>query len=168
MRLHRRSVCLGLLLALIVSYAAAFGKEKAEQQGRPLLKAAADRSLLRADGSSPIRLNLSFHTSGRDSKQIRGTYAWLVSNSASWRKEVTFSDYTNVEVGHRFTVWTKRSVDFNPVQAVWLEAIFSNHQYLDFPGDTIDRYFKISEHRVQLRCVDILRDQKPRTTLLRP
>lgn len=157
----------GVLVTLLLSSCPLQGKENAEEQSRPLLKTAADRSLLHADGNSPIKLKLSFTLSGSRSR-AKGTYTWFVSNAGDWRKEVAFSDYSNVEVGRGSTVWVKRNLDFNPREAAWLEGIFSNHQYLNIPEDTIGKYFTTSEHHVQLRCVDLFRYKKPRTLCFDP
>jgi len=158
----------GLTVTLLFLRCPAQGKDNAEAQGRPLLKAAAERSLLHIDGSSPTDLRLSFAILGSRSKRTKGTYTWIVSHTGDWRKEVVFADYSNIEVGRGATVWVKRNLDFNPIEAAWLEAIYSNHQYLNIPEDTIDRYFVTSEHHVQLRCVDLFRDKKPRTLCFDP
>jgi TonB family protein len=153
-------VCLfvGLLLPSSI-----YAKEKAEEQGRPLRKAAADHSLLHAESTSPFKLGLSFTMHGSKSRQIQGTYTWLVSDTGSWRKELSFSDYTDLEVGRGSTVWIKRSRTFQPLQAIWLEGVFSNYQYLNSSDDTIDKYFTTSEHHTELRCLDLFRDKKPHT-----
>lgn len=155
-------------MTLLLLRRSAQGKDNAEPQGRPLLKAAAERSLLHIDGNPPTDLRLSFAILGSRSKRTKGTYTWIVSNTGDWRKEVVFTDYSNIEVGRGATVWVKRNLDFNPVEAAWLEAIYSNHQYLNIAEDTIDRYFITSEHHVQLRCVDLSRDKKPRTLCFDP
>jgi TonB family protein len=155
--------CTGLLTAFCFLCSLAFAKEHAEEKARPLLSSAADQSLLHADGSSPFKLNLRFTIYGFRSEQVQGTYVWLVGDPRSWRKQVAFADYSDLEVGKGSVVWTRRNLDFEPLQAIWLEAVFSNFQYLNSSDDTIGRYFTTSAHHVELRCVDLFRDKKPRT-----
>jgi TonB family protein len=168
MLMRQRIVCFSLLTAFFFLCCHAFAKEKPEEKAGPLLKAAADRSLLHTDGSSPFRVRLNFTVYGSKPRQMQGTYTWLVSDGGRWRKEVTFSDYADLEVGNGSTVWTKRSLDFKPLQAIWLDAVFSNYQYLNSADDTVERYFITSEHHAELRCVDLFRDRKRRKLCFDP
>jgi hypothetical protein len=161
LRIH----CVSLLVTLLLPWGSAYANEKAEEQGRPVLKAAAERSLLHADDLSPFRLKLSFTVRASKVKQIPGAATWLVSEKGWWRRDTVFSDYTDLEVGRGPTSWVKRSLDFKPLQAIWIEGIFSNYRYLDSHEYVIDRYFTISEHHVELRCVDLRLDKGPMPTL---
>lgn len=161
MRSQQRVLCLGLFLMLFASHSLASGKEKAEEQGRPLLKAAADHSLLGPGTTSPVKVSLTFAIHA--AKQMQGTYSWTLASTGDWRKEMTLSDYADLQIGRNSTVWEQRTLDFDPLQAMWAKAVFENFQYLNNPDDVIEKYFTTADHHVDLRCLDMSRDKKAQT-----
>jgi hypothetical protein len=138
--------------------AAAFANQKAGEKARPLLQAAAERSLFHADKSAPFELLVKFTLLMPSSKPTTGAFSWLVTSEGDSRKETRFLDYTDLEVNRGATLWIRRSADFQPVQAGWVEGAFTTFAYLNRAEDEITRYSTTSDHHVQLRCVDLLRD----------
>ena len=119
-QLRERCVYLGLLLLLVFSYptgACAAGREKAEEQGRSLLKAAAERSLFHADKSAPFGLLFKFELRSFGAKPAPGAYSWLVTSQGDWREETKFLDYSDLEINRGTTLWIKRNSDYRPLQS---------------------------------------------------
>ncbi|MGO9338451.1 MAG: energy transducer TonB [Terracidiphilus sp.] len=139
--------------------AAAFANQKAEERARPLLQAAAERSLFHADKSAPFDLLVKFTLLMPSSKPTTGAFSWLVTSEGDSRKETRFLDYTDLEVNRGATLWIRRSTDFQPMQAGWVEGAFTTFTYLNRAEDEITRYSTTSDHHVQLRCIDLLRDK---------
>ena len=162
--LGRRRIVISLLLLT----ATASGKEKPEVQARPLLEAAAERSLLNADSKSPFSLTASFTVYGLSAKRFDGKYEWLVNSEGGWVKRLSFADYTDLQIGRGSIVQIKRSVPFQPIQAAIVQNAFSNHMYLGDAGDTIERFFTTSENHVKLRCADLLNGKYRRTICVDP
>jgi TonB family protein len=152
---------------LLLSVAAS-GKEKPEQQARPILKAAAERSLLNADSKSPFSLTASFTVYGLGAKRLDGKYDWLANSVGDWVKHLSFGDYTDLQIGRGSSVQIKRSVRFQPIQAAIVQNAFSSPLYLDQAGDTIERFFTMSENHVKLRCADLLNGKYRRTICVDP
>jgi TonB family protein len=162
MTTHLRILRASTLIAILFCCYASLAKDNPDDKARPLLKAAAERALFHADGSSPFNVKLSFTIYGSKPKEMQGTYTWLVGDNGRWRREVTFSDYSELTIGSGTTVWIRRSLDYEPLQAVWLAAAFSNFQYLDTNDYTVGKYFTAFDHQVELRCIDLTRENRPR------
>ena len=165
MRSRMQCCRLGLLLIVAASYAAASGKGKAEEQARPLLKAAEERSLFHADKSAPFGVVFKFNLR---IPKASGGYSWLVTPDGDWRKETQFLNYTDLEINRGTTLWTKRSTAFRPLSAGWVEGAFNNFEYLNRAEDKITRYFTTSDHHVELRCMDVLRNETAQTLCFDP
>ena len=151
------------LTAILLACYPSFAKDNPEEKARPLLKAAAERSLFHADKNAPFGLLFKFELRVPGSKPSQGAFSWLVTAGGDWRQETKFFDYYDLEIDRGATLWIKRSVDYRPLQAVWVESAFGNFLYLNRTEDEITRYFTTSEHHVELRCVDLLRDKTERT-----
>lgn len=160
---HQENVCVGLVALVLFLCCFASAKEKPEEKGRPLLRASAERALFHADSSSPFRLVLNFTLRGLSHGAVQGQYGWLVTPEGDWRKETRFSDYSDLQVKRGSYLWVKRSLDFVPLQAAWVDDAFGNFVYLNRAEDTIDRYFTTSEHHVDMRCVNLTREKKAST-----
>lgn len=158
-------LCL-LILPLLAATASA--KEKAEDEARSLLKTAVERSLFHADSNFPFTLTASFTVHHLAPNPLQGTYGWLVTPKGDWKKITSFADYSDLQVKLGSDVWIKRSTDFQPLQAALVQNAFGNQQYLDQPGDTIDRVFTTSEHHLKLRCADFLHGKQARTFCIDP
>ncbi|HST12342.1 MAG TPA: energy transducer TonB [Terriglobales bacterium] len=157
-----------LAIVYLFLVANAVANDKAEQEARPLLKAAAERSLLSADRQFPFRLDTSFIVHGLSAKRLSGRYSWLVTFSGDWAKQLAFADFSDLQIGRGDTVWVKRSAEFQPLQAALVQNAFHVQQYLDQTGNTIDRYYTLSEHHKKLRCADISRGRLHHTACIDP
>jgi len=162
----RLRTSLAVVCLLLVANASA--NEKAEEEVRPLLKAAAERSLLRADRQFPFRLDASFSGHGLRARRLDGRYSWLLTSNGDWAKQLAFADYNDLQIGRGDTVWVKRSVDFQPLQAALVQNAFRVRQYLDHAGNTIERYYTVTEHHRKLRCADISRGRQHHTACIDP
>ncbi len=160
--------CWNFIFSLLLLTVTASGKEKPEVQARPLLKAAAERSLLNADSKSPFSLTASFTVYGLSAKRFDGKYEWLVNSEGGWVKRLSFADYTDLQIGRGSTVQIKRSVQFQPIQAAIVQNAFSDYMYLDKAGVTIERFFTTSENHVKLRCAELLNGKYSRTICVDP
>ena len=163
MTVRLRILCACTLTAVLLGCYPALAKDNPEEKARSLLKAAAERSLFHADKNAPFGLLFKFELRTFGSKPSRGAFSWLVTPEGDWRQETKFLDYSDLEINRGTTLWIKRSVDYRPLQAVWVETAFSNFLYLNRAEDEITRYSTTSEHHVELRCVDLLRDKTART-----
>lgn len=167
-----RSLCLRRLqrvaLSLLLLMVTVWGKEKPEEAFRPLLKAAAERSLLNADSKAPFSLTATFTVYGLSAKRIDGKYEWLVNSDGDWVKRLSFADYADPQIGRGSIVQIKRSVQFQPIQAAIVQNAFSNQMYVDQAGDVVERFFTTSENHVKLRCADLLRGKSRRTICIDP
>ena len=150
----------GIFLLSLLSTISVSAKEKPEEKARPLLDAALERSLLRTDSNSPFNLSAKFIVYGLGAKRQDGKYAWSMNSSGDWAKQVSFADYSDLQIGRGSTVWTKRSVAFQPLQAALVQNAFRIQQFLAQAGDTVDRYYTTTEHHVKMRCTDLLHGEK--------
>jgi TonB family protein len=158
----------GVVLSLLLLTLNASGKEKPEEQARPLLKSAAERSLLNADRKTPFSLTAAFTVHGLSAKRLDGKYGWLVNSEGDWAKHLSFADYKDLEIGRGSSVRIKRSVQFQPIQAAIVQNAFSNPLYIDQAGDVVERFFMTSENHVKLRCADLIRGKSRRTICIDP
>ena len=157
---------LAIMCMFLVANAAANGR--AEEKAQPILNAAAERSLLRADQQFPFRLDASFIVHGLSAKRVDGRYSWLLTSGGDWAKQLAFADYNDLQIGRGDALWVKRSVDFQPLQAALVQIAFRVRQYLGQNGETIDRYYTMSEHHRKLRCADISRGRLHHTACIDP
>jgi TonB family protein len=155
-----------LVIVCLVFALNAAANDKAEEKARPLLKAAAERSALIADRQFPFRFDATFTVHGLGAKRLDGRYSWLLTSSGDWAKQLAFADYNDLQIGRGLTVWTKRSADFQPLQAALVQNAFHVRQYLEQTGNNIDRYFTVSEHHRELRCADISRGRLHHTACI--
>lgn len=135
---------------------------KAVQQAQSLMKAAAERSLFHGERNTAFGLLLKFELRVFGSKPTQGAYSWLLTPQGDSRQETKFLDYTDLEILRGTTLWIKRSYDYRPLQAGWIEGAFSQFLRLD-EHDVVTRYWNTSERHVDLRCIDLLRDKATRT-----
>lgn len=137
-------------------------KEKPEDLARPLLKLAADRALFLPDAKSPFKVLVHFRVHGGGSHDFKGSYIWLVTPAGDFRKEVKMPDYEDVQVLKGSTLWSKRNLDFMPLQAALAEYSLTNFRLLT-SDVSIERYSRSSEHHTELRCVDVKQGKYSRT-----
>jgi hypothetical protein len=165
LKLLLRVSLVGVCLSLVATSTA---KDKAEDEARFLLKAAAERSLITGNRQYPFRLDASFTVHGLGMKRSDGRYSWLLTSGGDWAKQLAFADYNDLQIGRDDKVWITRSVDFQPLQAALVQNAFQVRQYLDESTTTIDRYYTTSEHHRKLRCADISRGRLHHTACIDP
>lgn len=142
--------------------------KESDETARALLRAAATRSLLTSDPASPYSLAASFSVQVSGAKRVEGKYVVSLTSTGDWAKQVLFADYSDLQVARGTTVWVKRTVPFQPLQAAIVQNAFSGPLHVDEPGDVIDRSFKMSSHHVRLKCTDLLRGRSRRTLCVDP
>jgi TonB family protein len=101
-------------------------------------------------------------------KRLDGRYSWLLTSRGDWAKQLAFADYNDLQIGRGDTLWVKRSVDFQPLQAALEQNAFRVRQYLDQAGNNVDRYYTVSEHHRKLRCFEISRGRLHHTACINP
>jgi TonB family protein len=171
MRCERAGLKLLVRLLLPVCFffvAHAAAKNQAAQDMLPLLRSAAQRSLLTGDTQAPFRLDATFtlHDLGRNRQE--GRYSWLLTSSGDWAKQLAFADYNDLQIGRGDNVWVNRTVDFQPLQAALVQNAFRIRQYLDESALSVDRYYTLSEHHKKLRCADVSRGRLRHTACIDP
>ena len=162
----KRRLRLSLAILCLFLVANATANDRAKEEAHSLLKAAAERSLLAADRQFPFRWDANFTVHGLGANRLDGRYSWALTSSGDWAKQLAFADYNDLQIGRGDTLWEKRSVDFQPLQAALVQNAFRVRQYLDQPADSIDRYYTISEHHRKLRCADISRGRLRHTACI--
>jgi hypothetical protein len=158
----RLQLCVVLLFVGLLSPQSANAKDESEK-ARALLQASAERSLFHADRNAPFGLLFTFELRIFGSKPTRGAYSWVVTPQGDSRQETKLLDYSDLEINRGTTLWIKRSADYRPWQAIWVESAFSNFLYLNRSEDEVTHYWTTSERHVELRCIDLLRDKAART-----
>jgi hypothetical protein len=116
-----------LAILCLFLVASATANDKAKEEAHSLLKAAAERSLLAADRQFPFRLDANFTVHGLGANRLDGRYSWALTSSGDWAKQLAFADYNDWQIGRGDTLWEKRSVDFQPLQAALVQnAVYVN------------------------------------------
>lgn len=148
---------------LVALCCSSMAKDDPSEKARPLLKAAAERSLFHAERDAAFGLLFSFDLRIWGAKPERGAYSWLVTPQGDSRQETRLPGYSDLEINRGTDLWIKRSVNSRTLPASWVEGGFSNFLYLDRAEDQVTRFWNTSEHHVDLRCVDLIRNMAERT-----
>lgn len=122
--------CLGVLLLTVLTLSAAAGTGKGpKDQWTDWFQRAADQMDLRAPGSTPFHMKVTFHAlpgivlSKKESEQIisgDGTYEETWVTPTRWRREVTFGSYHAIEVQSEAGRKMQASSDYEPSRVLML------------------------------------------------
>ncbi|MGC2198201.1 MAG: energy transducer TonB [Terriglobales bacterium] len=151
---HRLLTSVVVLASSMLCSGFADAKESPEDKSKPLIEAAAKRSLFHTDVNHPFSVTLAVAIHVAKGGILSGNYIWIMNPGGDWYRETSFSNYKDVQRGRGQNIWTKRSVDFMPLQEVLIEKAFSQHIYLDHIDVPVKRYFSTSHHHVTLQCIE--------------
>ena len=103
---------------------------KAKQQGKEILENARKVSDIRSDGSSPFRMEGTFHiVRKKDRQDVAGTYTEIWVSKAKWRREIQTASAHELEVVSGSMKWTTKSETSVPYEALSrsLTLVFPEH-----------------------------------------
>jgi len=106
-------------LALFLSSRVLRADDVQKRQELDALLVKASAANLQANGSPPFHLRLELHAEHITAKPLDGTYDEVWRTRDSWRREINFPNFKQVEVGDQDGRWVDRNVDFRP-HAVYL------------------------------------------------
>lgn len=91
-----------------------FGDDTKTPEFSSILATANSLQNLRASGSKPFHLHIQLNAERVVAKPLSGTYdeIWLSPNA--WRREITFPEFDQIEVGDQNSTWLSRNLDFRP------------------------------------------------------
>jgi TonB family protein len=132
-----------------------------------LLAKARTTSDIRADGSTPFRMEGIFEISAKDAAdKVEGTYIEIWVSSRQWRREVQTSSFHRIEIRHNSAIWVADSGSNQP------EPAFYDPLFLLFPtGNSESEAFRISERQLSTgnaRCVESNRNWTKSTDCIDP
>lgn len=151
---------LALIVVVVALAVGGFGSsESRTEQAEALMRRAADLSRLEGPGVPPFRLSMDFKLGGLVSGPAEGHYLWISGPQNQWRREISFSGYSEVEVGRGTKVWRERNIEFTPQSAFWIQSLLSNYDRL-----VLDEHEKVDSvyRRSDLQCVTLRGDSDSR------
>src|SRR5579871_7024885 len=120
-------LCIAVLLFVSARSIAADDAEKQRQLEGFL--ATANAADLRSTNSAPFHLTLKLHVQQITAKPLDGSYDEVWNGPDQWRREITFPEFRQVEIGDKDGRWLDRNLDFRPqpayLVAELLDAIMS-------------------------------------------
>ena len=152
----KRLALIVVVLALTASFSSS---ESKTEQAEGLMRRAADLSRLEGPDVPPFRLSMDFKLGGLVSGPAEGHYLWISGPQNQWRREISFSGYSEVEVGRGTKVWRERNIEFTPQSAFWIQLLLSNYDHL-----VLDEHERVDSvyRRSDLQCVTLRRDSDSR------
>ncbi len=149
----KRYVPLLLLLIAHVSPLAASDKAR----GMDLLERANAESNLRELPSFQMKAGVKIENKGQ---QLEGTYTLLWNGPDQWREELTVPGYTEVLVGGKDVVSTKRNSDFTPLRIYQLHNVLGyGGSLLPSPRERVKDIHHRSVNGAKVECVEIVGDE---------
>lgn len=106
MKCRARIVLSGLSLVLLSVFAV--GNDTRQQEGEALIEKARDLSSPQASASQPYRLKMRVRYMSAGSPK-EGSYSEMWVSKTQWRREETFSGFTQTEIGSSEKRWVLRS-----------------------------------------------------------
>lgn len=154
MSLYISRVCMvWITSAAILGFGVSHASTRKDDEARELAQRALDLSYLEGDPSErPFHLKIRYKLSGFVSGTMTGHYLYVAAPDSRWRREIAFSDYSQIEVGNKERIWTKRSLPFTPKSASWVKRLLGNYiQLTPLPQERVDRVFSQSRNR----CIEM-------------
>jgi TonB family protein len=121
--------------------------------------------LEQADAKSNLRKLPSFQMKAsvkieNKGQQMEGTYTLLWNGPDQWREELTVPGYTEVLVGGKDVVSTKRNLDFTPVRIYQLHNVLGyGGGLLPGPKEKVKDIHRRSVDGTKVECVEIAGDE---------
>lgn len=121
MVVNRAPSVLVVLAAIAVSASLCHASDKTSE-GVGLLTKATSLQNIHAQGSKPFQLRMHIHAEHIVAKPIDGDYAEIWMDPSTWRREIAFPGFTQLETGDAGSKWVIRSLEFRP-RVVYLTTI---------------------------------------------
>jgi TonB family protein len=102
-----------MLFWLVIQASLLTASDKAKQEGKALIEQAEAKTNIFALTSFEMKAKVRIENKG---KTLDGSYLLLWNGPEQWREEISFPDYSEVQVGGKGIVFLKRSTDFIPVR----------------------------------------------------
>ncbi len=146
--MNRLFPALLLLLAHAIPLAAS---DKAK--GQDLLEQANAKFNLRELPSFEMKATVKIENKGQ---QLEGTYTLLWNGPDQWREELTVPGYSEVLVGGKDVISTKRSLEFTPLRIYQLHNVLGyGRGLLPGPKEKVKDVHHRSVNSVKVDCVEI-------------
>ncbi len=92
---------------------------KTQQEGIALIQQAIDKTNIFELPAFTLKAKVTVNSKGKD---VDGTYELFWNGPDQWREQIQFPDYGEIRVGGKGVVFTKRSLDFTPVEMFGLHS----------------------------------------------
>jgi hypothetical protein len=151
-----------LSVSLVTSFAFA-SDAKTQQEGIALIQQAVDKTNIFELPGFTLKAKVTVNSKGKD---VDGTYELFWNGPDQWREQIQFPDYGEIRVGGKGVVFTKRSLDFTPVEIYEVRSTLGFGTYPLAPPASIIWLFpqndeavkKIHDRKIEgqlERCVEI-------------
>jgi TonB family protein len=119
--------------------------------GQQLLVAAEQQAQLFHDSSSPFRLDLSF--TAQQVVPVQGHLTWTQATRDRWRREVTLSDFKQIEIRNGESFYTSRSLSFTPFR---VSEVMGLLLFAQSPENLVWKKQKqLTENGVEMACLKV-------------
>jgi TonB family protein len=152
-------------VVLLLTLASASAADKREQ-GTALLSHASQLTNLEREGDTPFLLRVNWTALTLASGPAQGKYSLLWVNADQWREEISLSNFTQVRVGSKDRVWTKRNLNVRPFVIGQIAGLVESLWKLAPSEDeAIEKVSRRSEHGVESNCVELQTKSRAKRTL---
>jgi TonB family protein len=157
-----------LVFLLLIYTNTILASDKAEQEGKELVKQAEAKVNIFALPSFEMKASVRIDNKG---KPLEGSYQLLWNGPAQWREEISFPGYSEVQVAGKGVVSLKRSTDVIPLRIDQLHSALgygaaphpSSFVHVEpGPGETIKKIHDRKINGSKVACVEIV-DQENHT-----
>ncbi len=152
----RLAIALYFTILIFFSPATLTCEDAPQQQQLDSFLATAKQANLRAVGSPPFHLRLQLHAEHITLKPIDGTFDELWNGPDQWRREITFPEFRQVEIGDKNGRWLDRNIAYRPQPAylvsVLLDALMSP---MHSANGRLRKMHKVKQDGAQLQCAAI-------------
>jgi TonB family protein len=162
--MHPMNRLLPLLLLVLAQAIPLAASDKAK--GHDLLEQANAMSNLRELPSFEMRASVKIENKGQ---QLQGTYTLLWNGHDQWREELTVPGYTEVQVGGKDVISTKRNLDFTPFRIYQLHNVLGyGDGLMPSAKEKVEDVHHRAVNGVKVDCVEIGQENIRREVCLDP
>lgn len=131
--------------------------KKKEAEALALLQKAHGLTDIRAEGSTPFRLEADFKFYGLAGGTTAGKYAMIWASPDQWREEISFPGFSQVRVGGKDRVWMYRNIQFRPLRVSQLYAALDVAESSALESDEKAKAFR--QEKVNGELLDCVKTQ---------
>ncbi len=157
--IHRvtRSFCCAIILIVC---APAVG-----QKSDPFATAAS-LSNIRASGSTPYQLRITFHTVHLTAKPMDGSYEELWADANNWSRATRLPEFVQLEWEDKNGHWLDRNLDFRPPPVTLIEDAVNNAALPRIQSnEKLIKFREKKKHGQRLQCAELDGEAKWRRTV---